>query len=68
MIVTGGYEMGYVNKCIEYDSKTNSVKNIEKMSVARYGHSMLFFEGFVYVFGGYNKNDGDLRSCERFDM
>ena len=52
--------------CETFDIQHNFWREIAKMNVARNGSGVVGFEkpGKVYVFGGFNDQDGPLSSIE----
>lgn len=64
IVLTGGKEKSCVRATqILYPSMRKSDTR-SPMSVARDGHSCIYYEGAVYVFGGFNEDEGSLDSCE----
>lgn len=72
--ISGGINIALNNispDCFIFNMKKCSVQKIEKMFQARYTHSSLYYEGWVYVFGGRYFGDDDsaiLNQCEKYSL
>ncbi len=68
VLVTGGYNAGYLNSCELYDVVTNTWRVTTPMSVERNWHTATLIKDTwkVLVAGGYNSS-GYLSSCEIFN-
>ena len=68
-IIGGSNKSTYENdrSCYTYDIKSNKLNKMGDLSVARHYAACTVFEGKIVVAGGYNSNDGLLKSVEAFD-
>lgn len=68
VVITGGKEKACVRSTqILYPSMKKSDTR-SPMSTARDGHACLYYEGGVYVFGGFNEEAGSLETCEFYTL
>lgn len=68
VVITGGKDKTCVRSTqILYTSMKKSDTR-SPMSTARDGHVCLYYEGGVYVFGGFNEDAGALDSCEMYTL
>jgi hypothetical protein len=65
LLLTGGYDIDRVI-CIELQREGAAVDKAP-MQLARSNHFSLYYEGFLYVVGGYRSNS-PLKECERYDL
>ena len=59
------------SECFIFNMKENSTTPITKMKQERYTHASLYYEGWVYVFGGRHFGDDDsaiLAKCEKYSL
>lgn len=64
----GETAMGITNKCEVYDSERNVWKDIAPMNYARRSSGIAEFDGFIYVFFGYDFNGTFLNVIERYSL
>ena len=67
ILVSGGnnQEQGVTNSCEYYIA--DAWTDFPPMKVKRQAHSMCFYKGFVYAFGGMDESNKQLTSIERLN-
>ena len=68
VVITGGKERTCVRTTQILDPMMKKSDTRSPMSTARDGHSCLYYEGTIYVIGGFNEEVGSLDSCEAYDL
>lgn len=67
LVYTGGNQAQASNEVYLIDPSTSSLTQLPSMYMARAFHSVVYYEGSVYVFGGCNGNTR-LKTCEKLDL
>jgi hypothetical protein len=67
IFITGGeYEDATLNSAIYYSDEM--FIEVADMNKQRKGHSSIYFDGYVYVFGGFYDEKTIIRECERYNF
>lgn len=65
--VIGGFRYGYMNCCLEFNTKNKSWRKTASIKVAREDASCTVFEGRIVVSGGYTNNNVHLKTVEAYN-
>jgi hypothetical protein len=66
-IITGG-ELNDVSLNTTHYYFEGNIIELAPMITARKGHNSIYFEGFVYVFGGFYEEKTIIKKCEKYDF
>lgn len=69
VLITGGTDSNgnTVSSVYVYNPIDNSISQVSSMNYARENHTCIYYNGYVYVFGGDNGNTA-LDSIEKYDV
>jgi hypothetical protein len=67
ILITGGeFEESTLNSAVYFSDEM--FIEVADMKTPRKGHSSIFFDGYVYVFGGFLDDKTIIRECERYSF